>query len=255
MAHLRATDVEGILGFVSDAFTVAPPGGFRFHVIDRLRALVPADMTAWVETRVGRPEVRAIACPHDLLADGPRRFARIRDHHPVLAHFERSRDGGAVKLSDFVGRARWHRLPLYQEFFRPAGIEHQMSIALPSNGARLVRITLNRARGDFSERDRLVLNLVRPHVAAAQAHAEALDRLAAARANGERTADVLGVGVLTVCAGRIAHANARARAQLATYFGPAAGRRADLPAPLADWLGVESRTAAAAVAFGHLAAP
>ena len=30
-----------------------------------------------------------IASPHDLLPDGPRRFARIRDDHPILAHFER----------------------------------------------------------------------------------------------------------------------------------------------------------------------
>jgi DNA-binding CsgD family transcriptional regulator len=198
-------------------------------------------MTAWVETRIGRPEVAAIASPHDLLPDGPRRFARIRDQHPVLAHFERSRHGGARKLSDFVGRARYHRLPIYQEFFRPAGVEHQMSIALPSTGSRLVRITLNRARGDFSERDRLVLDVVRPHVAAAHAHAEALDRLTAAHGDLAQATDALDVGVVTVRAGRVTSMNARARALLAAHFAPDRSLRRRLPDALADWLAAQDR--------------
>jgi DNA-binding CsgD family transcriptional regulator len=186
--------------------------------------------------------VEAIASPHDFLPDGPRRFARIRDHHPVLRHFERSRHGGARKLSDFVGgRARYHRLPIYQEFFRPAGIEHQMSIALPSTGPRLVRITLNRAGGDFSERDRLVLDLVRPHVAEAQEHAEAFDRLAAACGDLERAADTLDVGVITVRAGRPTYANARARALLATHLPPSGPLHRRLPGALADWLAAQDR--------------
>src|SRR5262249_40444745 len=69
----------------------------------------------------------------------------------------------------------------YQEFSRPAGVEHQISFALPSTGHRLTRITLNRARGDLSERDRLMLNLVRPHVARAWEQAAAFERLAAER--------------------------------------------------------------------------
>jgi DNA-binding CsgD family transcriptional regulator len=244
MERLRASDVRGVVGFVADAFADAPRGGFRMHVIERLRALVPSDMTAWVETRIGRPEVAAIASPHDLLADGPRRFARIRDQHPVLAHFERSRHGGARKLSDFLGRARYHRLPIYQEFFRPAGIEHQMSIALPSTGARLVRITLNRARGDFSERDRLVLDLVRPHIAEAHEHAEALDRLTAAFDDVAQATDALEVGVVTVRAGRVTAMNARARALLAAHFAPRSALHRRLPDALADWLARQDRAGA-----------
>src|SRR5262245_61617500 len=102
MVALRASDVRAIVVFVGDAYAIPPGADFRLHTIARLRALVPSDMTAWVETRVGRPEVEAIASPRDLLPDGPRRFARIRDEHPVLVHFERSRHGGAAKLSDFL---------------------------------------------------------------------------------------------------------------------------------------------------------
>ena len=210
MERLCASDVRAILRFVGDTYA-APAGSFRLDTIARLRALVPSDMTAWVETRVGRPEVEAVASPHDLLPDGPRRFALVRDEHPVLLHFERSRHGGAAKLSDFLGERRYHRTRIYQEFFRPAGVEHQMSIALPSTGPRLTRLTLNRARGDFSERDRLVLNLVRPHVAQARENAEVVERLAAERRGLEQAADAVDVGVVIVRKGRAAYANARAR--------------------------------------------
>src|SRR4029453_14726495 len=181
MEHLGTRGVGAILGFVGELYDAARPSAFRFDTIVRLRSLVPSDMTAWVETRVGEPQVEAIASPHDLLPDGPRRFARVRDEHPVLAHFERSRHGGAAKLSDYFTRVQFRRLHLYQDFFGPAGIEHQISIALPSAGRPLLRITLKRAPGAFSQRDRPVLNLVPPPVARAQENAELMERLGAER--------------------------------------------------------------------------
>jgi DNA-binding CsgD family transcriptional regulator len=241
MERLRAIDVRTILGFIGDMDAIAPPGGFRLATVARLRALVPADMTAWVETQTGGRGAQAIADPGDLLPDGPRRFARIRDEHPILAHFERSRHGGAVKLSDFFSRAQFHRLRVYQEFFRPAGVEHQISIALPSTGRRLIRITLNRGHGKFSERDRLVLNLVRPHVARAWENAAAFERLAAERRNLERVAEASNVGIVMVRRGRAAWVNACGHAQLSTYFPTGSLRDGRLPDALVQWLGTQRR--------------
>jgi len=241
MERLRATDVRSILGFVGDLDTFAPPGGFRLNTVARLRALVPADMTAWVETQAGARDAQAIADPGDLLPDGPRRFARIRDEHPILAHFERSRHGGAVKLSDFFSRAQYHRMRFYQEFFRPAGVEHQISIALPSSGKRLIRITLNRGRGNFSERDRLVLNLVRPHIARAWEHAAAFERLAAERRHLERAAEAANVGIVMVRRGRAAWANPCGHRQLSTFFAARSSRDGRLPDALVQWLRTQRR--------------
>jgi DNA-binding CsgD family transcriptional regulator len=242
MERLRTGDMRAILGFVGDAYALAPRGGFRLHTMERLRALVPSDMAAWVETYTDRPQAEAIASPHDLLPDGPRRFARIRDDHPILAHFERSGDGGAVKLSDFFAPAQYRRLRFYQEFFRPAGVEHQLSMALPRRGPRLIRITLNRRRCDFSERDRLVLNLVRLHVAQAHQNAEAFERIDAERSDLERAAEALDVGVIVVRGrGRVAYMNPRAREQLAAYFGPHPVRHGSLPDAIAGWLAAHPR--------------
>jgi DNA-binding CsgD family transcriptional regulator len=241
MEHLRSSDVRQILRFVGGTYAIAARAAFRLHTLARLRSLVPSDMAAWVETQIGGPGAEAIASPHDLLPDGPRRFARIRNEHPVLAHFERSRDGHAMKLSDFVTRAERHRQRFYQEFFRPAGVEHQLSIALPSRGPRLIRITLNRARGDFSERDRLVLNLGRPHVAEAWRRARHLERLGAEDGAVEQVAEAADVGIVRVRARRVRFLSPRAGAQLSAYFGVGPAPRR-LPEPLAGWLGARRQS-------------
>lgn len=244
MQRLPANDVRALLDFVGDSYAVAASRWFRLTTLERLRALIPADMTAWVETGVGPRDATAIASPGDLLPDGPRRFARIRNEHPVLAHFERSRHGGAVDLSDLCTRAELRRLRFYQEFLRPAGVEHQLSIALPSPGPRLIRITLNRSEGRFRERDRMLLDLLRPHLARAWENAEAFEGLGVERRSLEQVADALEVGVITVRNGRPAYLNARARSQLAVYFGARPGRR--LPPSLAGWLAGQRPRAGAA---------
>jgi DNA-binding CsgD family transcriptional regulator len=245
MLRLPASDVRALLDFVGDAYAIPPSRRFRLSALERLRALIPSDMTAWVETGSGG-DATAIASPGDLLPDGPHRFARIRDEHPVLAHFERSRHGGAVDLSDFFDRAQLRRLRFYQEFLRPAGVEHQMSIALPSPGPRLMRITLNRGEGRFRERDRLMLDLLRPHLARAWENVEAFERLGADRRSLEQVAEAVDVGVITVRRGRTAYMNPRARGHLGTYFASRARRH--LPSPLAEWLATQRPSTAGDVA-------
>ena len=142
----------------------------------------------------------------------------------------------------FAAAAQLRRLRFYQEFLRPAGVEHQLSIALPSPGPRLTRITLNRGAGRFSERDRLCLDLLRPHLARAWENAEAFERLGAERGTLEQVADAVDVGIITVRHGRLAYLNPRARALLCSYFAVRTGRR--LPAPLAGWLTTQRPPAA-----------
>ena len=60
---------------------------------------------------------------------------------------------------------------MYCELFRPLGWDHQIILSLPeapgraAQPGRTVRLILNRGPGpDFSERDRALLALLRPHL-------------------------------------------------------------------------------------------
>jgi DNA-binding NarL/FixJ family response regulator len=68
---------------------------------------------------------------------------------------------------------------MYRDLYRPQGIEHEIQLCLPEapgptvGPGRTVRLVLYRGPGsDFSERDRAVLTLLRPHLQQAYLDAE-----------------------------------------------------------------------------------
>jgi DNA-binding CsgD family transcriptional regulator len=82
-------------------------------------------------------------------------------------------------VSDFYSARQWHNIGMYCDFFRLLGREHQLILALPegpgrtARPGRTVRLVFNRGPGpDFSERDRALLALLRPHLHHAYLDAE-----------------------------------------------------------------------------------
>jgi hypothetical protein len=76
-----------------------------------------------------------------------------------------------VKPSDFYSVRQWHSTSMYSDYHRPHGLEHELQLCLPDSAGlsagpgRNVRLYLYRSPGpDFSERDRAVLTLLRPHL-------------------------------------------------------------------------------------------
>jgi hypothetical protein len=92
-------------------------------------------------------------------------FWRIAGQHPLCRDQERTRDYTAAKLSDFVTLGQLHRTELYAEWFRLDSIEYELEVAISSPFSHTKTFLFDRGAGrDFSERDRLVLNLLQPHL-------------------------------------------------------------------------------------------
>src|SRR5262249_42258548 len=94
----------------------------------------------------------------------------------------RTGDGSPRKLSDFLSVQKLHRLGIYNENYRRTGVEYQMTFMVKSlqrESAPTIAIALDRGRRetDFSEHDRFMLNLLRPHVMTAYANAETVGAL------------------------------------------------------------------------------
>jgi DNA-binding CsgD family transcriptional regulator len=86
-----------------------------------------------------------------------------------------------VKIADFYSGRQWHSTGMYTEVYRPKGFEHELMLALPLRGAgrsapgpgKTLRLFLFRGPGsDFSEADRALLTLLRPHLHQAYLDAE-----------------------------------------------------------------------------------
>lgn len=67
--------------------------------------------------------------------------------------------------SDFHSTREAHDLGMYTDYLRPYGLEHEAMVCLPGGPRRTVRLLFFRGPGsDFTERDRAILTLLRPHL-------------------------------------------------------------------------------------------
>lgn len=138
---------------------------------------------------------------------------------------------------DFASERQWRESPAYREYFGPLGTKHTILLTLPDRPGRTVRLVAFRDSGPrFSERDRAVLTLLRPHVYAAYLQL-------ARRRNGEPNLTDRQWQLLQLVA--LGHTNARIARQLGVSEGTVRKHMENIHARL----GVSSRAAALARAF------
>ena len=84
-----------------------------------------------------------------------------------------------VRISDFYSARQWRSTGMYTDVYRPQELKHELLLCLPESAApnrspgRTVRLYFFRLSGpEFSERDRALLTLIRPHLHQAYLDAE-----------------------------------------------------------------------------------
>ena len=180
---VASRDVERLLRFVSEAEDLGGEEPFTSEFLVELGRIVEADWIGYNELDCVRRKVHVFALrpgdDPDGELDGPT-WQLLRDHHPVCRAHERG-DFRTLKVSDFLTRRELHRSQLYNDWFRPAQVEHEIELALPSPQWHTRTFILDRrgkASADFSERDRLVLDLLKPHLTRLSERASARKRAA-----------------------------------------------------------------------------
>ncbi len=100
-----------------------------------------------------------------------------REHYwaSPCSYPDRTGDLVTVRLaSDFESQRQYRGSPMYADYLRHLGVEHEMIMCLPAGGPqRTLRLLFARGKGsDFTERDRALLVLLRPHLLAAWSRAQ-----------------------------------------------------------------------------------
>jgi DNA-binding CsgD family transcriptional regulator len=143
-----------------------------------LHELVPCDGAGWNEVDLGGHEVRAVTSPVGYFdAGGVATLNRLIDQHPIVQYVARTGDTSATKLSDFASARQLHALEIYTDFFRPLGIEDLLAVIVRVEPV-IIGVAFTRPRRSYRERDRELLNLLRPHLAAAYEHVAARELVA-----------------------------------------------------------------------------
>jgi DNA-binding CsgD family transcriptional regulator len=241
---LRQADLQGALDFLREAETVTGPDPFPTELLDQLRALVQCDFVAFCELdRPGRRVLGRTNCSNARAADGENppspdaaeQYWRLRHQYPTCAHQDRTGDFSAIKLSDFVTRRELRGLEIYADYFRTVGVEFELVVGLPAPPWHTKVFLFGSARRDFNERDRDLLNLLRPHLLHHYESARAR-RLAAALT---ACAEASGHLVVLDAGGRIEFASVSARRLMRDYCSSRNGAR--LPHVIEEWLAHDGR--------------
>jgi DNA-binding CsgD family transcriptional regulator len=240
MNHVRERDLRTVLTILADVYAQPDLDAYARLVVEALPDAIAAQRVSYNEIHPRTGTIRAVVRPADPY---PWLNGRLYSEHPMMQRFVTTGDGRAHKISDFLARDALHRTALYQEYYRLVGVEHQMAVFLTAPGPRSVGFALSRDLCDFTERDRSVLDLLRPHLARAYERASATARLHGQMTLLARAADAAASGIVLLGRrGRVDYSTRRARHWLREYF-PRRGRpsASRLPAMVEEWLA--SRTA------------
>jgi DNA-binding CsgD family transcriptional regulator len=146
------------------------PGGGDFpgRVIRLAAGLVAADSCSYNHL-IGPVCVAWQIEPADAL-DFPDAVPLFQHHlpeHPLLRHYEATGDMAARRVSDVASDRQFRSLGIYRDFYRPAQVDHQLVVSFPAPDGGMVGVALNRHGQDFSDEQRELVDLLRPHLSQA----------------------------------------------------------------------------------------
>ena len=237
MDRLRRRDLITLLEFLEESYALTNLDDFAAHLVRKLPGLVGSDLTGYNEVNLRKHRTAFFLEPRIHLRDSVEIFNRHAHEHPLIRYHAGTMDGGPTTISDFLTQRQLHPLGLYNEFFRPLGVEYQMAVTLHRAPDLIVALALNRARRDFSERDRVVLAALRPHLARAYRNAERLTELRRELDLVIQGVEASGIAVVRLTRdGRLEKPTPTVVERLTACFGPRALGRLGLPEPLRCWI-------------------
>jgi len=140
----------------------------RIWLLDTaLPRLVPSDWLSYNEVDLAHPEnTVAILRPeaNQIFQRLFPRFQELAHQHPLISRQKQLADFPVHKISDFLSQKSYRRLELYQYVYRHLGVEYQIAATIKLEPGRITAFALSRQRKDYTERDRAVLEMLRPHL-------------------------------------------------------------------------------------------
>jgi DNA-binding CsgD family transcriptional regulator len=244
MTRLAPSDLRRALDFLGEAEGLTSCDLYADRLLDLLRALVPAEAVSWREWSFHDGGQRSFS----LSAIEPGQTAATWEAYPEFRHQDPlpggcgetdlpspTIAGRAVKFSDLLSLRKLRRMDLHAYVCRPLGIDYVMKLFLPPRDGVAAVFVFDRGGRDFGERDRMMLELLQPHLGSLNVVARNRRVLAALEANQDNTRRL----VVLARDGSVDFAGRDARAMLRRYFAGDADRA--LSEALRAWNRSESK--------------
>ena len=139
---------------------------FGRHSLAALAEVVPFDLGTYNEIDPVAERVRFDLHPADRVRPDWdwSTYAVYATQNPLVEYVQRTKDGQARRLSDFIELEELRKLELYTQVLEPLGAVYQVGITLTTRRPLLVGIALCRSDRDFDDDEVSVLDRLRPHL-------------------------------------------------------------------------------------------
>ncbi|HVZ17569.1 MAG TPA: helix-turn-helix transcriptional regulator [Terriglobales bacterium] len=237
MEQLRQSDLRSIRRTVRDCYALRELSfdDFVRRLVHTLPQLIPAAHVTYNEMYPLSNESHDWVSSLELgCAHASELWAQHMSEHPVL-HYAAGGGRRAMRISDFWSRRQLHDRGLHNDFYRLYEIEDALCITVPSPPPCVIGIGWHDKR-IFSDRERLIADIVRPHLSQAWRNARIVSRMQRQLQSLNASVESLGIGVI-ICEpnGRVRMINATACQYLAEYLGITCGVDRLLPDELLQW--------------------
>ena len=134
--------------------------------VERLPALVASEFTTLSICHLASGRREVFGLPAGALSDEDRAaFDRHFQEHPLVRYHAYQGGQSTQRISDSLPLEQFRRSLLYNDYYRRVRIDHAMALPIDVRDGLLVSFVLNRTRRDFTDRERALLDLLRPHLA------------------------------------------------------------------------------------------
>ena len=177
-------DLHALAGIVGEDRPDLPEAGLPPSLLADLKDQIRCDVIAFEGFDSGRQKTwlyQPMRARGDaVVEDADRVHWRVYWDCQSSSYPDRTSDlRSIVKNLGFYSARQWHSTGVYSDTYRPQGFENDLMLTLPApprslpGPGRTMRLFFFRGPGaDFSERDRAVLTLLRPHLHQAYLDAE-----------------------------------------------------------------------------------
>lgn len=172
-------ELIAVLGCLAQLYGHCDDKEFPRRALHALRELVPCEMAAF-ELWLNTEDRRAIGVAEPLEVHDDPRFDAFEDHmldDPLAATAHEAGRVPIVAVSDLVSRRDYEATGVDGDHLRHYRVRDRLAFSIGGDGPEIMGVAFNRTRCGFSDRDRRVLRMVKPHLVQAWRNAQAVGRL------------------------------------------------------------------------------
>lgn len=181
-SRLGAYDFRAVLEFLDQVRELDPDDAYAVEVLARVPSVVACDLVLYQQVDLRARQFRGLIgfgqTDDEGGADDEAQYWAAGPC-PLTDYRDRTRDVIATRLQDIISLRRYRELPICRDYYQPVGLHPFLDLGIATDPRDFRSLVLFRGTDvpDFSERDRDVLELLRPHFMAREARAELYRRL------------------------------------------------------------------------------